>query len=77
MTVQVCWLILRVYDVTAAVKDPEADRSRRVLARNQERLIHELQRNNEELAQVDALRNGLLQMSRAQHDGDDGVGARA
>jgi len=58
------WIIHRVYDVTSAVLDPDADESRRRLAQNQARLILELQRANEELAEVDLMRNGLLQMSR-------------
>ena len=61
---EVRWIIHRVYDVTGAVLNPDADESRRQLAHNQARLILELQRSNEELAQLDALRNGLLQMSR-------------
>ncbi|MEJ0027415.1 MAG: ATP-binding protein [Rhizomicrobium sp.] len=61
---EIRWIVHRVYDVTSAVTDPESDEARRRLARNQERLILELQRSNEELAQIDALRSGLLQMSR-------------
>ena len=61
---EVRWIIHRVYDVTSAVLHPEANESRRRLAQNQARLILELQRDNEELAQLDTLRNGLLQMSR-------------
>jgi len=61
---EVRWIVHRVYDVTDAILNPEAEESRRELARNQERLILELQRNNEELAQLDALRAGLMKMAR-------------
>jgi C4-dicarboxylate-specific signal transduction histidine kinase len=64
-TGEVRWIIHRVYDVTDAVLHPEEDAARRRLAANQERLILELQRNNEELAQLDALRAQLLTMSRS------------
>ncbi|MEI9990076.1 MAG: ATP-binding protein [Rhizomicrobium sp.] len=61
---EIRWIVHRVYDVTSAVTDPQSDEARRRLARNNERLILELQRSNEELAQVDALRSALLEMSR-------------
>ena len=61
---EVRWIVHRVYDVTSAVLDPDADESRRMLARTQTRMILELQRANDELAQLDGLRSGLLHMAR-------------
>lgn len=58
------WIAHRVFDVTAAENDPEAIDVRRRLEQNQELVIAELRRSNEELARLDALRNDLLQMSR-------------
>ncbi len=61
---EVRWIVHRVHDVTTEILDPEADESRRQFAHSQTRMIRELQSNNEELAQLDGLRAGLLQMSR-------------
>ncbi len=58
------WIVHRADDVTSVVLGPPADETRERLARSQSRLILELQRANEELAQLDVLRDGLLQMSR-------------
>lgn len=61
---QVCWIAHRVHDVTQSVRNPETEESQRRLARHQELIIRRLRDANEELAQLDGLRQGQLQMAR-------------
>lgn len=61
---EVRWIIHRVHDVTRAVNEPLTDPSQERLARDQFLVIQRLRAATEELAQLDALRQGLLRMSR-------------
>lgn len=57
-------IVHRIFDVTDSVLHPDSDAAHRQKTFSQERLISELRRNNEELAQLDALRARLMDMSR-------------
>lgn len=58
------WIVYRVRDVTRSVLNPDTDESRVRLGREEDQIIARLQRANEELAQMEALRAGMVQMSR-------------
>jgi two-component system sensor kinase FixL len=62
---QVRWIIHRVHDVTQSVHAPETAESERRMAREQDLIIARLRSANEELAQLDNLRQDMLGMSRA------------
>ncbi len=61
---QVRWIVHRVHDVTRSLRDPDSAVSQQRLARDQELVIRRLRDANEELAQLDGLRQGLLDMAR-------------
>jgi C4-dicarboxylate-specific signal transduction histidine kinase len=58
------YIIHRVIDVTDSVLHPEKQKSQDMVVRSQEAVIRRLREANEELAQLDSLRGGLLHMSR-------------
>jgi two-component system sensor kinase FixL len=58
------WIIHRIHDVTRSVLDPQSERARVNLAREQDHIIQRLRTTNDELAQLDGLRQGLEEMSR-------------
>jgi len=61
---QVLWIIHRVHDVTKSVLNANSEKSMQRLAQEQDLVIQRLRAANEELAELDELRRGLLEMSR-------------
>jgi two-component system sensor kinase FixL len=61
---QLRYIVHRVHDVTDAARHPEREKSQALLVRSQDAIIRRLRAANEELAQLDAMREGLLHMSR-------------
>jgi PAS domain S-box-containing protein len=57
-------IIHRAYDVSEAVRDPGSDRARRQTEDSSRRLIVELQRRNEEFAEIETMRDDLVERSR-------------
>jgi PAS domain S-box-containing protein len=60
----VTYIIHRVRDVTESVLNPDTEKAQRRLADEQAAIIRRLRAANEELAQLDTLREGLLNMSK-------------
>ena len=58
------YIVHRVHDVTDAVLHPQTETSQATIVRSQDAIIRRLRAANEELARLDAMRDGLLRMSR-------------
>jgi C4-dicarboxylate-specific signal transduction histidine kinase len=58
------WIIHRAHDVTLSVMNPDTDISRSRMGREQDLVIARLRAANEQLAELESMRAGLVQMSR-------------